>query len=127
MRILADGYCVIRSMFYNTLIKYPDHLYSLFDNYNITEATFNHFNNLLKYNGNLLYANYESFKDTKLQILNFISKFRGAKNYNIFEKLEKDDKFKNYLGDLLVEIMGSNIEQEVIDEVGTSDTEKSGL
>jgi hypothetical protein len=42
-------------------------------------------------------------------------------------KLEKDDKFKNYLGDLLVEIMGSNIEQEVIDEVGTSDTEKSGL
>ena len=42
-------------------------------------------------------------------------------------KLEKDDKFKNYLGDLLVEIMGSNIEQEVIDEVGTSDTEESGL
>jgi len=42
-------------------------------------------------------------------------------------KLEKDDKFKNYLGDLLVEIMGSNIEQEVIDEVGTSDIEKSGL
>ena len=43
------------------------------------------------------------------------------------KKLEKDDKFKNYLGDLLVEIMGSNIEQEVIDEVGTSDTEESGL
>ena len=42
-------------------------------------------------------------------------------------KLEKDGKFKDYLGDLLVEIMGSNIEQEVIDEVGTSDTEKSGL
>jgi hypothetical protein len=93
MVILGDGYCVIRSMFYNTLIKYPDHLYSLFDNYNITEATFNHFNNLLEYNGKLLYANYESFKNTKSQILSFISKFRGAKNYNIFEKLEPDDTY----------------------------------
>jgi hypothetical protein len=35
------------------------------------------------------------------------------------KKLEKDEKFKNYLGDLLVEIMGSNIEQEVVDETGT--------
>jgi hypothetical protein len=42
-------------------------------------------------------------------------------------KLEKDDDFKNYIGDLLVEIMSNNIEQEVYDEVGTSDTEKSGL
>ena len=32
------------------------------------------------------------------------------------KKMEKDDKFKNYLGDLLVEIMGSNIEQEIVDE-----------
>ena len=32
------------------------------------------------------------------------------------KKLEKDEKFKNYLGDLLVEIMGSNIEQEIIEE-----------
>ena len=31
-------------------------------------------------------------------------------------KLEKDNDFKNYIGDLLVEIMSSNIEQEVIDE-----------
>lgn len=43
------------------------------------------------------------------------------------KKLEKDDKFKNYIGDLLVEIMSSNIEQEVIDETGISDTEESRL
>jgi len=43
------------------------------------------------------------------------------------KKLEKDEKFKNYLGDLLVEIMGSNIEQEVVDETGTSDTKEFGL
>ena len=43
------------------------------------------------------------------------------------KKLEKDDKFKNYIGDLLVEIMSSNIEQEVIDETGISDTQESGL
>ena len=43
------------------------------------------------------------------------------------KKLEKDDKFKNYIGDLLVEIMSSNIEQEVIDEAGTSDTEEPNL
>jgi hypothetical protein len=37
--------------------------------------------------------------------------------------MEKDDKFKNYIGDLLVELMSSNIEQEIIDETGTSDSE----
>ena len=42
-------------------------------------------------------------------------------------KLEKDEKFKNYIGYLLVEIMGSNIEQEIIDEAGTSDTEEPRL
>ena len=42
-------------------------------------------------------------------------------------KLEKDEKFKNYIGDLLVEIMGSNIEQEIIDEAGTSDIKESNL
>ena len=42
-------------------------------------------------------------------------------------KLEKDEAFKNYIGDLLVEIMGNNIEQEVIDETGTSNTNKSNL
>lgn len=43
------------------------------------------------------------------------------------KKLEKDDKFKNYIGDLLVDIMSSNIEQEIVDEAGTSHTEESGL
>ena len=42
-------------------------------------------------------------------------------------KLEKDTDFKNYLGDLLVEIMGSNIEQEVIDETGTDNIKESDL
>jgi hypothetical protein len=42
-------------------------------------------------------------------------------------KLEKDEAFKNYIGDLLVEIMGNNIEQEVIDETGTSNTNKPNL
>jgi hypothetical protein len=42
-------------------------------------------------------------------------------------KLEKDENFKNYIGDLLVEIMGSNIEQEIIDEAGTSDIKESNL
>jgi hypothetical protein len=43
------------------------------------------------------------------------------------KKLEKDGKFKNYIGDLLVEIMSSNIEQEIIDETGTSDIEEPRL
>ena len=43
------------------------------------------------------------------------------------KKMEKDENFKNYLGDLLVEIMGSNIEQEVFDETGTDDFKESDL
>ena len=43
------------------------------------------------------------------------------------KKLEKDTDFKNYLGDLLVEIMGSNIEQELIDETRTDDFKESDL
>lgn len=42
-------------------------------------------------------------------------------------KLEKDPDFKNYIGDLLVEIMTSNIEQDIIDEAGTDDTQKPSL
>ena len=42
-------------------------------------------------------------------------------------KLEKDDDFKNYIGDLLVEIMSSNMEQEVVDETGTDDLKESNL
>lgn len=40
------------------------------------------------------------------------------------KKLEKDMQFKNHIGDLLVELMSNNIEQEIIDETGTSDTEE---
>ena len=43
------------------------------------------------------------------------------------KQLEKDIGFKNYLGDLLVEIMSGNLEQDIIDETGTDDTEESGL
>ena len=42
-------------------------------------------------------------------------------------KLEKDDDFKNYIGDLLVELMSDNMEQDIIDETGTSDSEESNL
>lgn len=42
-------------------------------------------------------------------------------------KLEKDDTFKNYIGDLLVEIMSSNIEQEIVDETRTNDSQESNL
>lgn len=43
------------------------------------------------------------------------------------KRLEKDVDFKNYIGDLLVNIMSSNVEQEIIDETGTDDTQKSSL
>ena len=41
------------------------------------------------------------------------------------KKLEKDEDFKNYIGNILVEIMSGNLEQEIIDENGTTDTEES--
>lgn len=43
------------------------------------------------------------------------------------KKMEKDTNFKNYLGDLLVEIMSSEIEQEVVDETGTNNIKESDL
>jgi len=43
------------------------------------------------------------------------------------KKLEKDETFKNYIGDLLVELMSANIEQEVIDETGTDDIKNPDL
>jgi hypothetical protein len=42
-------------------------------------------------------------------------------------KMEKDQDVKNYLGDLLVEIMSANIEQDIIDEAGTDDSQESNL
>lgn len=38
------------------------------------------------------------------------------------KKLEKNDTFKNYIGDLLVEIMSANMEQDIIDETGTDNS-----
>ena len=41
--------------------------------------------------------------------------------------LEKDVDFKNYIGNLLVEIMSGNIEQDIIDESGTDDPSQLGV
>jgi len=43
------------------------------------------------------------------------------------KKMEKDPDFKLYAGDLLVELMGTNIEQEIIDETRTDDTKEPDL
>ena len=79
------------------------------------------------------------YKDTIYKYGKVKFEERGEQVYLIFgydvlestvdkpKKLEKDDKFKNYIGDLLVDIMSSNIEQEIVDEAGTSDTEESNL
>ena len=40
------------------------------------------------------------------------------------KKLEKDEAFKNYIGDMLVEIMSSNMEQDIIDEAGTDNSQE---
>lgn len=41
------------------------------------------------------------------------------------KKLEKNEDFKNTIGNMLVEIISTNLEQEFIDESGTTDTEES--
>ena len=43
------------------------------------------------------------------------------------KKMEQDEDFKNYLGDLLMQLMASNIEQEIIDEAGTDDIKEPGI
>jgi hypothetical protein len=51
--------------------------------------------------------------------------------YNIVETpfdktvLENSDDFKNYIGDVLVNIMSQNLEEGTIDETGTSYSEES--
>jgi hypothetical protein len=42
-------------------------------------------------------------------------------------KLEKDNDFKQYIGDLLVEIMTSNMEQDIIDETRADDIKEPDL
>lgn len=42
-------------------------------------------------------------------------------------RMEKDLEFRDYLGDLLVHIMTSNMDEEFIDEAGTDDAEVPDL
>jgi len=55
-------------------------------------------------------------------------------NYDVIQssvdkpkKLEKNEDFKNYIGNLLVEIMSSNIEQDIDDETRADHIEESDL
>jgi hypothetical protein len=41
--------------------------------------------------------------------------------------LEKDSAFKQYAGDLLVELMSANIDEEIIDETRDNDSETPDL
>lgn len=43
------------------------------------------------------------------------------------KKLEQDEDFKNYIGDILVQLMSGNLETEIIDETGTDNPEESHL
>jgi hypothetical protein len=43
------------------------------------------------------------------------------------KKMEKDETFKNYIGDLLMELMSGNLEQDIIDETGTDDIKEPGI
>jgi hypothetical protein len=43
------------------------------------------------------------------------------------KKLEQDSSFKQFAGDLLVELMSANLDEEMIDETGTDDTETPDL
>ena len=75
------------------------------------------------------------YKDTLFKYGKCIFKEKDDQMYLLFgydviessvdkpKKLEKDSDFKNYIGDLLVEIMSSNIEQEMIDEAGNNNIE----
>ena len=42
-------------------------------------------------------------------------------------KLEKNMEFKNYIGDMLVEIMSANMNMDIIDETGTDDIKEPNL
>lgn len=43
------------------------------------------------------------------------------------KKLEKDEDFKNYVGNFLVEMMSNNLDMDIIDETGTDDNKKPHL
>lgn len=75
-----------------------------------------------------------TYKDTVFKYGKVKFEERHGNVYLIFEydvveslydkprKMEKDEDFKNYIGDLLVELMSANIDQDIIDE-----TEDDGL
>jgi hypothetical protein len=55
-------------------------------------------------------------------------------NYTVLEspvmkpkKLNKDQAFKNFAGNFLVEFMSANIDEEIIDETGNNDYQESNL
>ena len=41
------------------------------------------------------------------------------------EELEKNSEFKNYIGDILVNIMSANLDKGLLDEAGTDYSEES--
>ena len=43
------------------------------------------------------------------------------------KKLQNDVNFKQYLGDMLVELMSDNIDEEIIDETGTDNIKEPNL
>lgn len=47
--------------------------------------------------------------------------------YKNFKDLESDINFKNYIGELLAEIMSKNMDQEIVDESGISNTEEFNI
>ena len=47
--------------------------------------------------------------------------------YGILTNLESDLQFKNYIGDLLAEIMSKNMDQELVDESRISNTEELNI
>lgn len=47
--------------------------------------------------------------------------------YKNFKDLESDINFKNYIGELLAEIMSKNMDQEIVDESGISNTKEFNI
>lgn len=54
-------------------------------------------------------------------------------NYNIYdtplvkEELEKNPEFKNFIGDILMNVISQKIDKGLKDETGTNNTEKSNI
>jgi hypothetical protein len=68
-----------------------------------------------------------SFKEENDQVRLLFAYFVLESPMMKAKKLEKDPDFKQYAGDLLVELMTSNLDEEMIDEVGTNYPEAPDL